>query len=134
MGTYTQQAGGTRFVKLDVPIRAFWSQTRAWHQDDVVLYVETAYLPDDTAFSIAIFEEPKYGGDEPLAVIDDQKLVNNRAAVPYKIAWDKAARGKVLALHGDRCQFFFEVHIAAPAVVGRSNQIYVHLHPYCVSG
>jgi hypothetical protein len=135
MATYTQEAGGTRHVRLDVPIRAYFSQPRAWHGDDVVLHVETAYLPDGTAFTIGIFESPAQDGDEPIALLDKGlTLTNNRAAVPYTIKWDKAARGKPLVLRGDRCEFVFEVRIASAGIVGRSNLLYVHLHPHAVSG
>jgi hypothetical protein len=135
MATYTQQAGGSKHVRLDVPIRAFWSKPRAWHGDDVVLHVETAYLPDDTPFEIAIFEAGAGDGDEPIDVLDKGlKLTKNRAAVPYTIKWDTASRGKPLVLQRDDCTFVFVVKIDAPKVSGRSNELYVHLHRYVVSG
>jgi hypothetical protein len=134
MGKYSQAAGGTKHVRLEVPIRAYWSSPRAWHGDKVVLNVETAYLPDGTKLEIAIFEAEKEDGDEPLATLKDGlTLTNNRASVPYTIAWDKAARGKRLALRGERCEFYFEVRIASPELTGRSNLLYVHLHPHEVS-
>ncbi len=136
MGTYTQAAGGTRFVQLDVPVRAWWSKPRAWHGEDLVLHVETAFLPDHTKASLRIYEDGVSPFDDH-AFIDEKKdfdLVNNRAAVPYKLKWDEDSLGHPLALQGDSFQFFFDVLIAKPAARGRSNLLYVHLHPYVVSG
>jgi hypothetical protein len=135
MGSYSQQAGGTRHVILEVPVRAWWSRPRAWHGDDVVLHVETRYLPDHTPFKVRIFEAGAGESDDP---IDEPKgtmeLVKNRAAVPYTIKWDQATLGKRLALRGDACTFVFHVIVDKPKVTGRSNELYVHLHRYDVSG
>jgi hypothetical protein len=137
MATYTQQAGGTKVVRLDVPVRAWWSRPRAWHGEDLVMHVETAYLPDHTKLSLRIYEAEVTPFDEE-AFVDEKKdgleLVNNRAAVPYSLKWDTAVLGRPLALQGDGFQFFFEVRIDHPSVRGRSNLLYVHLHPYVVSG
>ena len=136
MSTYTENPGGLRRVRLEVPVRAFWSVPRAWPGDKVIMNVETAYLPDHTKFSVRVREDR----DGPVAdddFIDEKKgleLVNNRAQVPYTIAWDKASLGKKLVLVGDRCEFVFEVRIESPRVRGVSNLLYVHLHPYVVSG
>src|SRR6187200_1550234 len=124
MATYTAEAGGLRRVRLDVPVRAWWSKERAWHGDELTLYVETAYLPDDTPFTIRIFEDGAVPGpedDEFVAEIKDLKLTNNRAKVPYKLKWDKATRGKELALQTDRFEFYFEVLIEKPEAKGKSN-------------
>ena len=135
MTIHVQQAGGTRRIRLDVPVRAFWSRRRAWHGDDLVLFVETAYLPDHTRFEIAILEAGAVDGDPPIDVLrDGLELVKNRAAVPYTLKWDQTSRGKPLLLRSDDCVFVFEVRIAAPRVTGRSNELYVHLHRYVVSG
>ena len=137
MATYTQEAGGTRFVRLEVPVRAWWSRPRAWHGEHLVLHVETAYLPDHTKFALRIYEAHVTPFDEA-AFVDEKKdgleLVNNRAAVPYTLAWDKATRGRPLALRGHRFEFFFDVRIDHPRARGRSNLLYVHLHPHVVSG
>jgi hypothetical protein len=133
MATYSQSPGGTKIVMLDVPVRAYWSRPRAWHGEKVVMNVETAHLPDHTPFALRIREAEGGDGD----VVDEKtglELVNNRAAVPYAIRWDQASLGRKLELHGDRCEFFFEVKIDAPFVIARSNLLYVHLHPYVVSG
>lgn len=137
MAGYTQDAGGMRRVRLDVPVRAWWSRPRAWHGEKLTLHVETAYLEDNTPFKIRIFEACDVETDElePIDTLDKGLvLVKNRAAVPYELAWDRAARGKPLALRGDGFEFFFEVTIDRPRVVGRSNLLYVHLHPHVVSG
>jgi hypothetical protein len=135
MSKYSQEAGGTRYVILDVPVRAWWSRPRAWHGDDVVLHVETAHLPDHTPFEVQVFEAGAGEADDP---IDEPKgtmeLVNNRAAVPYTLRWDEATTGKRLALRGDACLFVFRVTIDKPRASGRSNELYVHLHRYQVSG
>jgi hypothetical protein len=136
MATYTQPAGGTKLVLLDVPLRAWWSQPRAWHGEDLVLHVETAYLPDNTPFAVRIYEANVSPFDED-AYVDEKdggQLVGNRAAVPYSLKWDKATLGRPLALQTDQFQFFFEVRIDKPQVRGRANLLYVHLHPYVVSG
>jgi hypothetical protein len=133
MPTYAQSPGGTKIIVLEVPVRAYWSRTRAWHGEKVVMNVETAHLPDHTPFALRIREAE--GGDDD--VVDEKtglELVNNRAAVPYTIQWDQASLGKKLELHGERCEFFFEIAIESPPVIGRSNLLYVHLHPYVVSG
>jgi hypothetical protein len=62
------------------------------------------------------------------------ELVGNRAALPYTIRWEEATTGKRLALRGDACLFVFRVTIDKPRVVGLSNELYVHLHRYRVSG
>jgi hypothetical protein len=136
MCTYTQQAGGTRRVRLEVPVRAFWSRPRAWHGEDIVLYVETAYLPDGTSFSLRIHEAHVTPFDEESFIHEKKglQLVNNRAAVPYRLRWDRASRGRPLVLAGDRFEFFFEVRVEAPRARGRSNLLYVHLHPHVISG
>jgi hypothetical protein len=136
MGTYTQAAGGTRFVQLDVPVRAWWSKPRAWHGEDLVLHVETALLPDHTKASLRIYEDG-VTPFAPAAFIDEKQdfeLVGNRAAVPYTLKWDKDSLGHPLGLQGDSFRFFFDVLIAKPGARGRSNLLYVHLHPYVVSG
>ncbi|HEY3815980.1 MAG TPA: hypothetical protein VGL81_02360 [Polyangiaceae bacterium] len=133
MATYTQSPGGVRRVTLDVPVRAWWSRARAWHGDDIVMNVETAYLPDHTAFALRILAADVDPGAEPVDEKSGLSLVNNRCAVPYKIQWDESTLGKKIAV-GARCLFFFEVAVDAPAVFGRSNLLYVHLHPYLVSG
>lgn len=136
MATYTQQAGGTRRVRLEIPVRAWWSRPRAWHGESLVLHVETAYLPDHTPFAIRIHEAHVTPFDED-GFIDEKKgleLVSNRAAVPYDLRWDKASRGRPLALKGDAFEFFFDVLIERPRARGRSNLLYVHLHPHVVSG
>ncbi len=136
MGTYTQQAGGTRRVRLEVPVRAWWSRPRAWHGERLVMHVETAYLPDHTPFSVRIHEAHVAPFDED-AFVDEKtglELVGNRAAVPYELRWDRASLGHPLALKGDRFEFFFEARVDAPRVRGRSGLLYVHLHPHVVSG
>jgi hypothetical protein len=134
MAKYTQQAGGTRFTRLDVPVRAWWTPGRAWHGDDVVLNVETAYLPDHTRFRALIFESGAEAGDPIVEVPGPLELVKNRAAVPYTIRWDKDSLGAPLILRSDACLFVFHVLIDKPRVTGRSNELYVHLHRYDVSG
>lgn len=133
MTSYAQSPGGTKVVTLDVPVRAYWSRMRAWHGEEIVMNVETAHLPDHTPFALRIREAEAGDGE----VVDEKtglELVNNRAAVRYRIRWDQASLGKTLELHGDRCEFFFEIAVEAPRVIARSNLLYVHLHPYVVSG
>jgi hypothetical protein len=135
MASYTQQAGGIRRVRLDVPVRAFWSRTRSWHGEPISMHVETAYLPDHTPLRVRVLEacEPP-DSDRTIDSIDTGlKLVNNRASIAYKIAWNEAL-GRAAPLKSDRCEFVFEVRIDAPRVRARSNVLYVHLHPHRVSG
>jgi hypothetical protein len=135
MGRYSQQAGGVRATRLDVPVRAWWSRERAWHGDDVVLHVETAYLPDHTPFRAFVFEAGAGEGDDPIDEVKGPlELVKNRAAVKYTIRWDSETLGKELVLHGDGCLFVFRVFVEKPRATGCSNEMYVHLHPYVVSG
>jgi hypothetical protein len=134
MATYSESAGGLRRVRLAVPVRAWWSRARAWHGQEVTLNVETAYLPDHTRFGIRIFEDGSPSGGDSIDERKDLELVNNRASVPYRIRWDRATLGHPLQLHGRSFQFFFDVDIENPPARGRSNLLYVHLHPHVVSG
>jgi hypothetical protein len=139
MASYTVSPGGLRRVRLEVPVRAWWSTERAWHGDKVVMNVETAYLPDHTSFSVRIYEaagEGTIAGGEDDFIYEKKglELVNNRAAFPYTIQWDKKSLGKKLVLSGDECEFLFRVLVDAPEVKGCSNLLYVHLHRYVVSG
>jgi hypothetical protein len=136
MGTYSQEAGGTRRVWLEIPVRAWWSRPRAWHGDALVLHVETAYVPDHTQVTLRIYEANVSPLDEDTFIHETSglELVGNRLAAPYTLAWDQKALGRPLGLQGERCEFFFEVRIDRPQVRARSNLLYVHLHRHVVSG
>lgn len=132
MPKYEEQTGRTKRVVLEPEItRAFWSRRRAWQGGEVKLFIETRYVPNGSSLKVEIRE---HGAGEPVARLPGEyKVQGNRCQIDYKIKWDEASLGKALALKGTGYEFVFVASSDKPPLEGKSNLLYVDLHPLLIS-
>ena len=138
MGSYSEVNNRTRRVVLEPEItRAFFSQPRAWHGDDVALVVETRDVPDGTELRAEIVEAhdlPPAGDDFVVPLPGPHAIVNNRCRIAHTIRWDAQTRGRPLRLRTTRFEFCARIRVERFGLTHLSSRIYVDLHRFRLSG
>jgi hypothetical protein len=115
--------------------RAFWSRQRAWNGVDLVLTVETRWVPDGTAIEVEIFEDDSAEGsaDDFIEAVEDPPAIEGgRSVIEHRIEWGPEVFGAERDTEGSELEFYFLVRIPRFGIEGRSNLLYVDLGKYGV--
>jgi len=130
MGRYPGTVDRTNFVTLEPKItRAYWGQPRAWNGHKVEVVVETRWVPDGTPLEITVLGP----GDVTIEKLPPQKVQRGRCAFEHEIHW-KHDHVKVLGEDAIEPDFYFIASIPRFELERRSNELYVDLTDYVVSG
>jgi hypothetical protein len=132
MARYGESAGRTKRVTIEPVItRAYWSTPRAYQEQKVKLFIETARMPEGAELKVEIRE---LGSD---LLVDEPKgpfqVKGNRCSADYEIDWDEETLGHPLALETPRFQFYFRVIHEGFKLTRDSNPLYVDLHDFTLS-
>lgn len=134
MSLHTGPTDRTNFVVLEPAItRAFWSRRRAWNGADLVLTVETRWVPDGTEIAIEIFEDDSAEGnaDDFIEALEGPFAIENgRCVIEHRLEWDAEVLGAERATEGSELEFYFLVKMERFGIAARSNLLYVDLGGY----
>jgi hypothetical protein len=131
MGHHPGSVDRTNVVTITPAItRAYWVQQRAWNGDEVQLVVETKWVPDGTELELTI---RGLGGELVEELSKGMSIENGRCVVGHKLVW-KHEHVKALPRDAVEPEFRFVATIPRFAIERASNELYVDLVGYAVSG
>jgi hypothetical protein len=110
--------------------RAFWSRRRAWNGADVVLTIETKWVPDGTPLTVAIYEDDSAEGNEDDFIEDVPgafTIENGRCVIEHKLDWTDEVLGAERATEGSEMEFYFLTTIEDLGLKQKSSLLYVDL-------
>ncbi|MCA9606996.1 MAG: hypothetical protein KC619_15420 [Myxococcales bacterium] len=131
---HSGQTDRTNLVILQPEIvRAFWSRRRAWNGVDMVLTVETRWVPDGTEIEVEIYEDDSAEGnaDDYIETIEGPHVIENgRCVIEHRLEWGPEVLGAELDTEGSELEFYFLVKMERFGIEGRSNLLFVDLAGY----
>lgn len=124
----------TNQVVLEPAItRAYWSERRAWNGSDLVLTIETRWVPDGTELSVEIFEDDSAEGNEDdwIEEVEGAHVIEKgRCEIEHHIQWGADVLGHERDLEGSELEFYFLVKIERFGLEARSDLLFVDLGGY----
>ncbi|MBZ0116013.1 MAG: hypothetical protein K8H88_03385 [Sandaracinaceae bacterium] len=130
MGLYSGPTDRVNRIVLTPAItRAFWSRRRAWNGADVVMTIETKWVPDGTAVKVAIFEDDSAEGNEDdfIEELSGLSIEGGRCVIEHTLEWDAEKLGEEIATEGGELEFYFRVTIEDFDLTKKSTLLYVDL-------
>jgi hypothetical protein len=126
----------TNWVILEPRItRMFWNRRRTWNGGDVVMTIETKWVPDGTELEVEIYEDDsgkgEDGEDDFVEKLEGPLVIENgRCVIEHKLSFDQEKLGG--EIEGTSLEFYFRAKVDQFLLDAKSNLILVDLAGYRV--